>query len=142
MPTQVSELFSDFLGSGAAGGFMRGVPPLPPSASTDLNGGSKDLDGGVPGGPGGPTTVTAAGPNAPSTPSAFPPGVHRELSLILKEIRVITDKIRDDEDTAAIENDWKFAAMVLDRLCLITFTLFTIIATIAVLLSAPHIIVT
>jgi len=47
-----------------------------------------------------------------------------------------------EEDTAAIENDWKFAAMVLDRLCLITFTLFTFVATIAVLLSAPHIIVT
>ena len=76
------------------------------------------------------------------TSASYPPGVHRELSLILKEIRVITDKIRDDEDTAAIENDWKFAAMVLDRLCLITFTLFTIIATIAVLFSAPHIIVT
>jgi hypothetical protein len=61
---------------------------------------------------------------------------------ILKELRVITDKIRDDEDTAAIENDWKFAAMVLDRLCLITFTFFTIVATVAVLFSAPHIIVT
>jgi hypothetical protein len=32
--------------------------------------------------------------------------------------------------------------MVLDRLCLLTFTAFTIIATIAVLLAAPHIIVT
>ncbi|XP_071743911.1 neuronal acetylcholine receptor subunit alpha-7 isoform X29 [Lepeophtheirus salmonis] len=74
--------------------------------------------------------------------SGIPPGIHRELSLILKEIRVITDKIREDEDTAAIENDWKFAAMVLDRLCLITFTMFTIIATVAVLFSAPHIIVT
>ena len=74
--------------------------------------------------------------------SSFPPGAFRELSLILKELRVITDKIRDDEDTAAIENDWKFAAMVLDRLCLLTFTAFTIIATIAVLLAAPHIIVT
>jgi hypothetical protein len=72
----------------------------------------------------------------------FPPGAFRELSLILKELRVITDKIRDDEDTAAIENDWKFAAMVLDRLCLLTFTAFTIIATVAVLLAAPHIIVT
>ena len=117
------------------------------------------------------------GSSTPASAGNFPPGVHRELSLILKEIRVITDKvkdasdflfyhpfhdciqrfvfyltvssnlssihqIRDDEDTAAIENDWKFAAMVLDRLCLITFTLFTIIATIAVLLSAPHIIVT
>ena len=39
-------------------------------------------------------------------------------------------------------NDWKFAAMVIDRMCLIIFTLFTIIATITVLLSAPHIIVT
>ena len=94
---------------------------------------------------------------------------------------MITDKLRDDEDTAAIENDWKFAAMViltlsdvvvtnilvivnivtifiliiltiliilkiftkvLDRLCLITFTAFTIIATIAVLAAAPHVIVT
>jgi hypothetical protein len=31
--------------------------------------------------------------------------------------------------------------MVIDRFCLITFTAFTVITTIAVLLSAPHIIV-
>ena len=68
-------------------------------------------------------------------------GVHRELLNILKEIRVITDKIRDDDEAAAVENDWKFAAMVLDRLCLITFTLFTVIATVAVLAAAPHVIV-
>lgn len=74
--------------------------------------------------------------------SSFPPGTHRELSLILKEIKIITDKIRDDEESAAIENDWKFAAMVLDRLCLIIFTLFTIVATVAVLAAAPHVIVT
>jgi len=76
-----------------------------------------------------------------STASSFPTGVPRELSLILKEIKVITDKIRDDEESASIEGDWKFAAMVLDRLCLITFTLFTIIATLAVLAAAPHVIV-
>ena len=73
--------------------------------------------------------------------SSYPSGVPRELSLILKEIKVITDKIRDDEESTAIESDWKFAAMVLDRLCLITFTLFTIIATLAVLAAAPHVIV-
>ena len=33
----------------------------------------------------------------------------------LQEIRVITDKVRDDEEAAEIEGDWKFAAMVLDR---------------------------
>ena len=79
--------------------------------------------------------------NVTSAASSYPSGVPRELSLILKEIKVITDKIRDDEESTAIESDWKFAAMVLDRLCLITFTLFTIIATLAVLAAAPHVIV-
>lgn len=68
-------------------------------------------------------------------------GSHRELAGILKELRVITDKIRHDDEDQLINNDWKFAAMVVDRICLILFTLFTIIATIAVLFSAPHIIV-
>ena len=27
-------------------------------------------------------------------------------------MQVITDKLRDDDDAASIENDWKFAAMV------------------------------
>ena len=48
-------------------------------------------------------------------------GIHRELVNILKEIRVISDKIRTDDMAASVENDWKFAAMVLDRICLITF---------------------
>lgn len=109
-----------------SGGFMRVTSGLPPTSTDDgMVGGNGTVGGGV-----------------GSSLNTFPPGVHRELSLILKELRVITDKIRDDEDTAAIENDWKFAAMVLDRLCLIIFTFFTIAATIAVLLSAPHIIVT
>ncbi|KAK8753595.1 hypothetical protein OTU49_000510, partial [Cherax quadricarinatus] len=65
----------------------------------------------------------------------------RELNLILKEIRVITDKMRKEDEDGEVKNDWRFAAMVVDRLCLIIFTLFTITATVAVLLSAPHIIV-
>merc|ERR1719295_824981 len=109
--------------------------PPPPSqhhpshASQNKNGGFIRL----------PSTLPA--PEEPPG-SIFPPGIHRELSLILKEIKIITDKIRDDDESAATENDWKFAAMVLDRLCLITFTLFTIIATFAVLAAAPHVIVT
>lgn len=69
-------------------------------------------------------------------------GPHRELSLILKELRVITDKLRKDEEDEEITNDWKFAAMVVDRMCLYIFTFFTVAATIAVLMSAPHVIVT
>ena len=68
-------------------------------------------------------------------------GLHRELGAILKEIKVITDKIKDDEESSSIEGDWKFAAMVIDRICLVFFTLFTIIATIAVLAVAPHVLV-
>ncbi|XP_012278141.1 CHRNA7-FAM7A fusion protein isoform X2 [Orussus abietinus] len=65
-----------------------------------------------------------------------------ELILILKEIKIITDKLKSDDIQTGVTNDWKFAAMVIDRMCLIIFTLFTIIATISVLFSAPHIIVT
>ena len=67
--------------------------------------------------------------------------LHRELCLILKEIKVITDKIREDEESGAVESDWKFAAMVLDRLCLVTYTTFTIVATVTMLSTAPHVFV-
>ena len=30
-------------------------------------------------------------------------------------MQVITDKLRDDDDAASIENDWKFAAMVIGK---------------------------
>lgn len=59
-----------------------------------------------------------------------------------KYFQIITDQLKDDEVNVKVTNDWKFAAMVIDRMCLIIFTLFTIIATITVLFSAPHIIVT
>ncbi|XP_017487939.1 PREDICTED: CHRNA7-FAM7A fusion protein-like [Rhagoletis zephyria] len=61
-----------------------------------------------------------------------------ELALILKELRWITDQLKKEDETGDVTRDWKFAAMVVDRLCLIIFTLFTIIATLAVLFSAPH----
>ena len=54
---------------------------------------------------------------------------------------MITEKIKSDDESGEIEADWKFAAMVLDRLCLVFFTVFTIIATLAVLATAPHVIV-
>nr|AKO69818.1 nicotinic acetylcholine receptor alpha 6 subunit isoform 3b8a [Lucilia cuprina] len=66
---------------------------------------------------------------------------HKDLHLILKELQFITARMRKADDEAELISDWKFAAMVVDRFCLIVFTLFTIIATVTVLLSAPHIIV-
>ena len=43
--------------------------------------------------------------------------------------------------TLCTQGDWKFAAMVLDRMCLIIFSLFTGIATVTTLAVAPHVIV-
>lgn len=49
--------------------------------------------------------------------------------------------MRQEDEDGDVAKDWKFAAMVVDRLCLIIFTLFTIITTVGILSSAPHIIV-
>lgn len=86
--------------------------------------------------------LTGGGGAASAVAAASCLGPHRELSLILKELRVITDKLRKDEEDEETTNDWKFAAMVVDRMCLYIFTFFTVAATIAVLMSAPHVIVT
>ena len=66
----------------------------------------------------------------------------RELNLISKELRVINVKLKADEEAEYVCTDWRFAVMVLDRLCLVTFTLFTMLATVALLTTAPHVIVT
>jgi len=66
---------------------------------------------------------------------------NRELQCILKELKFITNRMKVHDEEEEIIGDWKFAAMVIDRFCLITFTAFTVITTITVLLSAPHIMV-
>ncbi|XP_014298481.1 acetylcholine receptor subunit alpha-type acr-16 [Microplitis demolitor] len=66
---------------------------------------------------------------------------YSELKNILSELQFITKRMKKADWEAEVISDWKFAAMAVDRLCLIVFSLFTVIATIAVLLSAPHIIV-
>ncbi|KAF7393916.1 hypothetical protein HZH68_010735 [Vespula germanica] len=68
-------------------------------------------------------------------------GMQRELHTILKELQFITSRMRKADENDEVINDWKFAAMVVDRLCLIIFTLFTVLATVVILSSAPHIIV-
>ena len=49
--------------------------------------------------------------------------------------------MKQEDEAAAVEADWKFAAMVLDRLCLFFFSAFTLVATVSVLAVAPHIVV-
>ncbi|CAH1773152.1 unnamed protein product [Owenia fusiformis] len=62
-----------------------------------------------------------------------------ELKMILRELRSITNKIKEDNESGEEINDWKFAAMVIDRMCLWVFLTFTLASTLAVFFSIPHI---
>lgn len=61
-----------------------------------------------------------------------------DLAKILEEIRYIANRFRDQDEAQATCNEWKFAASVVDRLCLMAFSVFTIICTIGILMSAPN----
>nr|AHC70333.1 nicotinic acetylcholine receptor [Schistosoma mansoni] len=63
-----------------------------------------------------------------------------DLELIINELRFITKKLRDNEQDELMSLEWKFAARVIDRFCLIIFSLCNIIVTFAILCSAPNLI--
>ena len=111
------------------------APPLQHSASsadTDTSHVLYDGDGVALGG-GGTPSVGAGGVGPYLTGS-----IRGELLAILNELRFITRKIKDENDNAEETNDWKFAAMVIDRLCFWIFSLYLIVATIAIF-TAPKI---
>ena len=64
--------------------------------------------------------------------------VRNELLAILNELRYITHKMKEDNDTNEEVNDWKFAAMVIDRLYLWVFSFYLVVATFSIFFSAPH----
>jgi len=62
-----------------------------------------------------------------------------ELAAILAEVRCVTRKLREDEWNDDQTSDWKFAAMVIDRLSFWTLTVYLVIVTVAVFGSGlPH----
>ncbi|XP_034524796.1 neuronal acetylcholine receptor subunit alpha-7 [Ailuropoda melanoleuca] len=61
-----------------------------------------------------------------------------DLAKILEEVRYIANRFRCQDESEAICSEWKFAACVVDRLCLMAFSVFTIICTIGILMSAPN----
>ena len=67
--------------------------------------------------------------------------ISKEVKQILKELRFLTKRLRDKDEEDEVISDWKFAAMVIDRFCLLGLTLYTILTTVILFLSAPHVIV-
>uniref|UniRef100_A0AAY4E6T2 Neuronal acetylcholine receptor subunit alpha-7 n=1 Tax=Denticeps clupeoides TaxID=299321 RepID=A0AAY4E6T2_9TELE len=61
-----------------------------------------------------------------------------DLAKILDEVRYIAERFRSQDEDEAICSEWKFAAAVIDRLCLMAFSVFTILCTIGILMSAPN----
>lgn len=61
-----------------------------------------------------------------------------EISHILEEVQYIARRFRDQDEGEEICSEWKFAAAVVDRLCLVAFSLFSIICTFTILMSAPN----
>lgn len=76
-------------------------------------------------------------PGAQASSISSGPG-ESELSKILDEVRYIGKHFRDQDEEESMCNEWKFAASVIDRLCLMAFSLFTILCTIGILMSAPN----
>ncbi|XP_016418488.1 neuronal acetylcholine receptor subunit alpha-7-like [Sinocyclocheilus rhinocerous] len=76
-------------------------------------------------------------PGAQASSVSSGPG-ESELSKILDEVRYIAKRFRDQDEEESMCNEWKFAASVIDRLCLMAFSLFTILCTIGILMSAPN----
>ncbi|KAL3067434.1 neuronal acetylcholine receptor subunit alpha-7-like [Trematomus bernacchii] len=61
-----------------------------------------------------------------------------QISRILDEVQYIAGRFREQDEGLAICSEWKFAAAVVDRMCLVAFSLFSIICTFTILMSAPN----
>ena len=62
--------------------------------------------------------------------------VKNELLAILNELRYITHKMKEDDENSESTNDWKFAAMVIDRACVWVFSIILFVITFAIYISA------
>lgn len=88
---------------------------------------------GVPGGRAGEDeTLLAKGPGSSAG------NIELELAKLLDEVHSIAKHFRKQDVNMAMSNDWKFAALVIDRLCLVAFSVITILCTIGILMSAPR----
>lgn len=63
--------------------------------------------------------------------------IYSELRTLVSQLSVITNYIKHQEKHDNESQDWKFVAMVIDRLCLMLFTISMAIFTSLTLLSSP-----
>ncbi len=64
--------------------------------------------------------------------------INSDIRMIISELKFLTDYVRREEEEDDISQDWKFSALVIDRLCLVVFTILTTIFSYVTLFSAPN----
>ncbi|XP_036985058.2 acetylcholine receptor subunit beta isoform X1 [Artibeus jamaicensis] len=62
----------------------------------------------------------------------------RELLEVVSSISYIAGQLQEQEDHNALKEDWQFVAMVVDRLFLWTFIIFTSVGTLVIFLDATY----
>lgn len=70
-------------------------------------------------------------------PSSSAGNMEEELAKLLDEVRSIGKHFRKQDADVSVRNEWKCAALVIDRLCLVVFSVITILCTVGILMSAP-----
>ncbi|KAG8301334.1 extracellular ligand-gated ion channel activity protein [Homalodisca vitripennis] len=84
-------------------------------------------------------------PPPPTEDTTLPPLCRRlthwhhcpELHKAIDGVRFIADHTKREEDSTKVKEDWKYVAMVLDRLFLWIFTLAVLVGTAGIILQAP-----
>ncbi|MEQ2212694.1 hypothetical protein XENOCAPTIV_003473, partial [Xenoophorus captivus] len=64
--------------------------------------------------------------------------VDNQLQALLTEVQFLVERVREQDRQLSLAEQWQFAAAVIDRLCLVGFSVFNIICTIAILMAAPN----
>merc|ERR1712088_670402 len=60
-----------------------------------------------------------------------------ELIRAVEGVRYIAEITREEEESNKVKEDWKFVAMVLDRLFLWIFSIAVVVGTAGIILQAP-----
>ena len=61
-----------------------------------------------------------------------------DVQAVMNELRYITNKIKEDDKKEEETNDWKWAAMIIDRLCFWIFAAYLLIGTMVLFYRIPR----
>lgn len=143
LPSASSIQMGAVAGQPPAGGAVAGSGPGGTNGHMNLYFGYHSMDEGCCQAGSGDSGVVVCGRagGSPHDEQDTPRTIHNrppELLRILEEVTYIAQRFREQDEGEAVCSEWKFAAAVVDRLCLVAFSLFSVICTFTILMSAPN----